>query len=110
MPLSAGERGPDDPLVLAGGHAAFNPEPIAEFIDGAVLGDGEQAVLAITALIRDWKAAGRPGGRDGLLLRLATAAACTCRGSTTSSTCPTAGSPGWCRTGPGCPEPWASTP
>ena len=72
MPLSAGERGPDDPLVLAGGHAAFNPEPIAEFIDGAVLGDGEQAVLAITALIRDWKAAGRPGGRDGLLLRLAT--------------------------------------
>ena len=73
IPLSAGQRGPDDPVVLAGGHAAFNPEPIAEFIDGAVLGDGEQAVLAITAQIRDWKAAGRPGGRDGLLLRLATA-------------------------------------
>ena len=60
-------------MVLAGGHAAFNPEPIAEFIDGAVLGDGEQAVLAITALIREWKPAGRPDGRDGLLLRLATA-------------------------------------
>jgi radical SAM family uncharacterized protein len=60
--------------VLAGGHAAFNPEPIAEFIDGAVLGDGEQAVLAITELIRQWKRAGRPGGRDGLLLRLATSA------------------------------------
>ena len=59
--------------MLAGGHAAFNPEPIAEFIDGAVLGDGEQAVLAITALIRAWKADGRPGGRDGLLLRLAAA-------------------------------------
>ena len=73
IPLSAAERGPDDPVVLAGGHAAFNPEPIAEFIDGAVLGDGEQAVLAITELIRDWKAAGRPGGRDGLLLRLAAA-------------------------------------
>jgi radical SAM family uncharacterized protein len=57
--------------VLAGGHAAFNPEPIAEFIDGAVLGDGEQAVLTISDLIRDWKAAGRPGGRDGLLLQLA---------------------------------------
>jgi len=73
MPLSAGERGPGDPVVLAGGHAAFNPEPIAEFIDGAVLGDGEQAVLAITTQIRKWKAAGRPGGRDGLLLRLAAA-------------------------------------
>src|ERR1700728_3217746 len=73
IPLSAADRGPDDPVVLAGGHAAFNPEPIAEFIDGAVLGDGEQEALAITALIRDWKAAGRRGGRDGLLLRLATA-------------------------------------
>ena len=60
--------------MLAGGHAAFNPEPIAEFIDGAVLGDGEQAVLAITGLIRDWKQEGRPGGRDGLLLRLAAGA------------------------------------
>ncbi len=57
--------------MLAGGHAAFNPEPIAEFIDGAVLGDGEQAVLAITELVRSWKAAGRPGGRDGLLVQLA---------------------------------------
>jgi radical SAM family uncharacterized protein len=57
--------------VIAGGHAAFNPEPIAEFLDGAVLGDGEQAVLAITERIRDWKRAGRPGGRDGLLTALA---------------------------------------
>jgi radical SAM family uncharacterized protein len=73
IPLSAADRGMGDPLVLAGGHAAFNPEPIAEFIDGAVLGDGEQAVLVITALIREWKQTGRPGGRDGLLLRLAAA-------------------------------------
>ncbi len=71
IPLAAADRGEEDPIVLAGGHAAFNPEPIAEFIDGAVLGDGEEAVLAITRLVRTWKAAGRPGGRDGLLLRLA---------------------------------------
>jgi radical SAM family uncharacterized protein len=71
LPLSSADRGPGDPIVLAGGHAAFNPEPIAEFIDGAVLGDGEQAVLAISAVVRAWKQAGRPGGRDGLLLRLA---------------------------------------
>src|SRR5713101_3665017 len=73
IPLTAAERDEHDPVVLAGGHAAFNPEPIAEFIDGAVLGDGEQAVLAITELIRGWKRAGRPGGRDGLLVSLATA-------------------------------------
>jgi radical SAM family uncharacterized protein len=73
IPLTAADRTDDDPLVLAGGHAAFNPEPIAEFIDGAVLGDGEEAVLAITGVIRDWKRAGRPDGRDGLLVRLAAA-------------------------------------
>src|SRR5499426_743311 len=72
IPLPAAQRGEGDPLVIAGGHAAFNPEPIAEFLDGAVLGDGEQAVLAITEQIRDWKRAGRPGGRDGLLTALAT--------------------------------------
>src|SRR6516164_7887581 len=74
IPLSAAQRDERDPVVLAGGHAAFNPEPIAEFIDGAVLGDGEQAVLAVTEAIRDWKRTGRPGGRDGLLLALATGA------------------------------------
>ena len=71
IPLSAADRDESHPLVIAGGHAAFNPEPVAEFCDGAVLGDGEQAVLAISALIKEWKRAGRPGGRDGLLERLA---------------------------------------
>jgi radical SAM superfamily enzyme YgiQ (UPF0313 family) len=57
--------------VIAGGHAAFNPEPIADFIDAAVLGDGEQAVLAITDVVRDWKARGGPAAATELLLRLA---------------------------------------
>src|SRR5712691_935587 len=68
------ERTAAHPLVIAGGHAAFNPEPVADFLDVVVLGDGEQAVLAITDLIRDWKRAGQPGGRDGLLLRLSAVA------------------------------------
>src|ERR1700723_386838 len=74
IPLFAAERTADHPLVIGGGHAAFNPEPIADFLDAVVLGDGEQAVLTITGLIRDWKRAGRPGGRDGLLTTLATVA------------------------------------
>jgi len=76
IPLEARDRGLDHPIVLAGGHAAFNPEPIADFLDAAVVGDGEQAVLDITEVIRAWKAEGRPGAdgrspRDELLFRLA---------------------------------------
>ena len=71
IPLTATDRDESHPVVVAGGHAAFNPEPIAQFIDAAVVGDGEQAVLMISDLVRDWKAQGRPGGREELLLRLA---------------------------------------
>src|SRR6476661_9751798 len=71
IPLHAVDRREHDPIVLAGGHSAFNPEPIADFLDAAVLGDGEEIALAISDVIAEWKAEDRPGGRDGLLLRLA---------------------------------------
>ncbi|MDX6250826.1 MAG: hypothetical protein QOF10_4186 [Kribbellaceae bacterium] len=71
IPLYAVDRTDEDPIVLAGGHAAFNPEPIADFIDAAVLGDGEEIVLAISEVIREWKDEGSPGGRDEVLMRLA---------------------------------------
>jgi radical SAM family uncharacterized protein len=71
LPLHAVDRREHDPIVLAGGHAAFNPEPIADFIDAAVLGDGEEIAGKISEVIREWKDEDRPGGRDGLLLRLA---------------------------------------
>src|SRR5690242_20260855 len=71
IPLEATDRTGDHPVVVGGGHAAFNPEPIADFLDAAVLGDGEEAVLDITGIVRKWKAEGQPGGRDELLLRLA---------------------------------------
>ncbi|MFZ4496690.1 MAG: TIGR03960 family B12-binding radical SAM protein [Candidatus Nanopelagicales bacterium] len=71
IPLLAADRDDSHPIVVAGGHAAFNPEPIADFIDAAVLGDGEEAVLLITDITRDWKQAGCPGGRAGLLFELA---------------------------------------
>jgi radical SAM family uncharacterized protein len=71
IPLHAVDRDDSHPIVLAGGHAAFNPEPISDFIDAAVLGDGEQVVGAITDVIAAFKAEGSPGGRDELLTRLA---------------------------------------
>ena len=69
--IRAADRGDDEPIIVVGGHAAFNPEPIADFIDAAIVGDGEQAVLQVTEVIGDWKAQGRPGGRRELLRRLA---------------------------------------
>ncbi|WP_144857284.1 TIGR03960 family B12-binding radical SAM protein [Marihabitans asiaticum] len=71
IPLHAADRGEDDPLVVMGGHASFNPEPVADFIDAAIVGDGEEAVLGATELIGEWKAEGRPGGRREVLRRLA---------------------------------------
>jgi radical SAM family uncharacterized protein len=71
IPLLAGDRSICDPVVVGGGHSAFNPEPLADFLDAVVLGDGEEAVLLITSLVRAWKHDGCPGGRDGLLLSLA---------------------------------------
>ena len=71
VPLHAVARDETHPVVVAGGHAAFNPEPVADFVDCAVLGDGEQVVGDITDVVKAWKAQGRPGGRDELLARLA---------------------------------------
>lgn len=69
IPLHAADRDETHPVVVAGGHAAFNPEPIADFIDVAVLGDGEEVVGDITDVVREWKSAG--GTRRDLLRRLA---------------------------------------
>ncbi|MFN2539058.1 MAG: TIGR03960 family B12-binding radical SAM protein, partial [Mycobacteriales bacterium] len=69
IPLHAVDRDESHPIVLAGGHAAFNPEPIAAFIDAAVLGDGEQAVLEMTEILRRTKSEGL--SRHDTLLELA---------------------------------------
>ncbi len=60
IPLHGADRTGDDPIVVAGGHCTFNPEPLADFVDCFVLGDGEEVVGEITALIRAWKT-GTPG-------------------------------------------------
>src|SRR3954453_9736753 len=69
IPLHTVDRDETHPVVVAGGHAAFNPEPISDFVDCAVLGDGEQVVGDITDVVAAWKSQGRPGGRVALLTR-----------------------------------------
>ena len=73
IPIRSADRSDSDPLVLVGGHSAFNPEPLAPFIDGAVLGDGEEPTLTISRLIAEWRESGSPEGRLGLLSKLAAA-------------------------------------
>src|SRR5438309_5589354 len=72
VPVRAAERVPADPLVIAGGHCTFNPEPLADFVDAFVIGDGEEVVGEITEVVREWKASGRtPGSRQAVLRALA---------------------------------------
>ncbi|HUC05476.1 MAG TPA: TIGR03960 family B12-binding radical SAM protein [Acidimicrobiales bacterium] len=54
VPIHAADRGPEDPLVVAGGHCVFNPEPLADFVDAFVLGDGEEAVGEVNAVLGSW--------------------------------------------------------
>jgi len=71
VPVRAADRSPDHPLVCAGGHCTYNPEPLADFLDFVVLGDGEEVVAEITAVIGEWKSSGR-GSREDVLRRLST--------------------------------------
>ena len=70
IPLRTSDRDVGHPLVLVGGHCSYNPEPLADFIDAAVLGDGEEVVAEITETVTAWRAEGH-GSRSGLLRRLA---------------------------------------
>jgi len=54
IPRRTAARGPGDPLVVAGGPAAFNPEPLAPFLDAVVLGDGEELVGEIADVVAGW--------------------------------------------------------
>jgi radical SAM family uncharacterized protein/radical SAM-linked protein len=66
IPVWASERGEADPLVVGGGPQAFNPEPLADFLDQVVLGDGEEAVIE---LVEAWRAGRESGESRGDLLR-----------------------------------------
>ncbi|MCC7209085.1 MAG: TIGR03960 family B12-binding radical SAM protein, partial [Anaerolineae bacterium] len=48
MPVRSVERDASYPLVIAGGHACYNPEPMADFIDAFVIGEGEAIIVAIS--------------------------------------------------------------
>jgi radical SAM family uncharacterized protein len=69
LPVLAAGRDERHPLVVAGGGATFNPEPMVDFVDAFAIGDGEDVVLEISAAVREAKNEGL--SREALLRRLA---------------------------------------
>ncbi len=69
IPLLVSDRVEGDPVVIAGGHSTYNPEPMADFIDAFVIGEGEDVILEMVEVIRSWRAEGV--GRGQLHRRLA---------------------------------------
>ncbi|MDP6508461.1 MAG: TIGR03960 family B12-binding radical SAM protein [Chloroflexota bacterium] len=62
----AAERGPDDPIVIGGGASLVNPEPLADFFDLIVIGEGEEILPALLAELRDLRSAS-PDWRSAFL-------------------------------------------
>lgn len=67
IPVLAADRREEDPFVIAGGPCVFNPEPLADFLDFAVIGEGEEIMSELMECYREWTASGRKGGRQGFL-------------------------------------------
>ena len=68
IPFLASERDTNDPLVIAGGPCACNPEPIAEFFDAIVVGEGEKVVMEMARAWLRWKKDGQDD-KESLLKR-----------------------------------------
>ena len=60
IPLRREDRTDADPFVICGGPCAFNPEPLAPFVDLIAIGDGEEETLATIDVYKKWKASGLP--------------------------------------------------
>lgn len=60
IPLYASERGEEFPLIVAGGPCAYNPEPLADFVDIFSIGEGEEALPELAELIRVCRREGVP--------------------------------------------------
>jgi radical SAM family uncharacterized protein len=69
IPLRSEERKENDPLIIAGGPGAFNPEPLSRFIDLFVIGEGEEIVGEIIEVYKKWK--DKKQNRAKLLKKLA---------------------------------------
>jgi radical SAM family uncharacterized protein len=60
IPIFNAQREAEHPLIIAGGHAAYNPEPMYPFIDAFVIGEGEDVISEIVDAYQVWKQSKKP--------------------------------------------------
>ncbi len=70
VPLLTAERTDADPFVMVGGPCVYNPEPLADFFDFALIGEGEEVIIEVMRCFKAWKREGKPGGRQEFLQRV----------------------------------------
>ncbi len=71
IPLLATERNDDYPLVVGGGPCVYNCEPLADFFDLFIIGEGEEVIVELCNAYENWKLQGKLGGKAALLKTLA---------------------------------------
>ena len=69
IPLFTKDRTDEDPFVIAGGPCVYNPEPLADFIDFFIIGEGEEIMVELMNAYKNWQNEGCLGGRQGFLER-----------------------------------------
>ena len=67
VPVLAADRKDEDPFVIVGGPCVYNPEPLADFFDFAIIGEGEEIMIEVMEAYKAWKKADKVGGRQGFL-------------------------------------------
>ena len=67
IPLWARDRTIDMPFVVGGGPCVYNVEPIADFFDFFIVGEGEEVIVEVTKALIEWKNNNKPDGRQGFL-------------------------------------------
>jgi len=72
IPVRTSDRDDSHPIVIAGGSCTLNPEPISDFIDFFVIGDGEEVLLEVVNSLRDWKRQGKGAPKEELFRQVAT--------------------------------------
>jgi len=72
IPVLAAERDDSHPVIIAGGSCTLNPEPMTDFVDIFVIGDGEEILLELLDSFRNWKGQGKRATKKDLFHQVAT--------------------------------------
>ena len=68
--IFAHDRNEDQPFVVGGGPCVYNPEPLADFFDFFIIGEGEEVIVQVVDLFEQWKEKNKPDGREGFLQKI----------------------------------------